>query len=318
MSISPSWALFLRDATPAQQVIHSGGTRGEFLNTPPGALLRARLAVLLAAVLWSTAGAAIKIATLSGWQISFGRSLVAALVLFALSKELRTWPSTRVLSVSVAYAGTVVLFVLANKLTTAANAIFIQDTAPLWVMLLSPLLLKERSTRGELLSVPLFFGGLILFFLDELAPGQATGNALALASGVAFASCILGLRWLGEESARALAWGNTLAALISAPFIASGPSLTPNDVGIVVFLGVFQLAVPYLLFTWGLRRVRAVEASLLVLVEPVLNPIWAFLFAAERPGPWAMAGGAVILFATAWRTLAPSGPPSAVAPSQVA
>src|SRR5512144_2660943 len=146
-------------------------------------MLRSRLLLLAAAVLWSTAGAAIKSCGLDGWQISGGRSLVAALFLFAVVREARVRPTLRALAVSVAYAFTVVLFVLATKLTTAANAIFIQDTAPLWVLVLSPWLLRESPTRGELASVPVYATGLALFFVDELSPGQLAGNLAALASG---------------------------------------------------------------------------------------------------------------------------------------
>src|SRR5688500_15662561 len=128
-------------------------------------MLRARLAILAAAVLWSTAGAAVKLSSLSAYQIASGRSLVAALVLALAFPAGRRLPSRGAMKVSVAYAATVVLFIIANKLTTAANAIFLQDTAPLYVLLLSPFLLKERPTRGELMAVPVFLLGLVLFFL---------------------------------------------------------------------------------------------------------------------------------------------------------
>jgi len=199
----------------------------------------------------------------------------------------------------------VVLFVVATKLTTAANAIFIQDTAPLWVLLLSPWLLGERPTRGELLAVPIYGIGLGLFFLDELTAGQVAGNAVALASGVAFAFSIVGLRVLRHDGPAALVWGNALAALAALPLWARGPAATGADLAIVAYLGVFQLGLAYLAFSRGVTGTPAIEASLLVLLEPVLNPIWTFLVAGERPGPWAVAGGAVVLGATAWRTLAP-------------
>ncbi len=278
-------------------------------------MLRARLAILFAAVLWSTGGACIKYSTLSGWQLSAGRSFVAGLVLLALVKDARGRPSRQVLRVAAAYAATVVLFVLANKLTTSANAIFIQDSAPLWVMLLSPFLLGERPSRGELLAAPVFILGLGLFFVDELAPGHLKGNLLALCSGVAFALCIMGLRSLGEQGPRALVWGNFLAAAVSAPFALSGPAPTASDLGVVLFLGVGQLGLSYWIFSWGLRKVRAVEASLLVLLEPVLNPLWAFLLSHERPGPWALVGGAVILAGTVWRTVAPARVAAVVDPA---
>jgi drug/metabolite transporter (DMT)-like permease len=268
--------------------------------------MRSRLLVLAAAVLWSSGGAAIKVCGLSAWQVAGGRSLVAALFLLAVARESRRRPSPRVLAVGVAYAFTVVLFVVATKLGTAANAIFIQDTAPLWVLLLSPWLLREVPTRGELLSIPVYAAGLGLFFLDDLTAGQLAGNLVALGSGVAFAFSIVGLRHLRGHGPAALVWGNLLAAAATLPLWRAGPTPTPLDLGLVGFLGVFQLGLSYLAFSRGVSGTPAVEASLLILLEPVLNPVWAFLFAGERPGPWAAAGGAVVLGATAWRTVAPA------------
>ncbi len=279
-------------------------------------MLRSRLYLLAAAVLWSTAGAAVKLSTLSAWQLASGRSLVAALVLALAFPAGRRLPSRRGLGVSVAYATTVVLFIIANRLTTSANAIFLQDTAPLYVLLLSPLLLRERPTRGELLAVPVFLLGLSLFFLDQLAPGQLGGNLTALAAGVAFALTILGLRAVNEEGPVVLVWGNLIAgASVLVPAL-GGPTPTPLDVGLLLFLGVFQLGLAYTLFHRGIQHTPAVEASLLILLEPVLNPVWTFLLAGEQPGPWAMVGGTIILIATAWRTVVGAVNRRASAPAQ--
>ncbi|MEW5851240.1 MAG: EamA family transporter [Myxococcota bacterium] len=270
----------------------------------PHTAVGSRLCILSAAVLWSTAGAAIKLSNLTSWQISGGRSVVAALVLFLLFPEARVRPSRTVAWVALAYAMTVTLFVVANKLTTAANAIFIQDAAPLYVLILSPWLLKESPTRSELMAVPIYVVGILLFFVDQLTPGQVQGNLVALGSGVAFAFSIMGLRLLrGGGTNAATAWGNLLAFLVCLPLAVGGPAPTTTDVGIVLFLGVFQLGLAYALFGLGLQRTSAVEASLLILLEPVLNAVWAFLFAHETPGPWAVVGGAIVLLATAWRTL---------------
>jgi drug/metabolite transporter, DME family len=269
-------------------------------------VLRNRLLILSAAVLWSTAGAAIKSAGLDAWQIAGGRSLIAALFLFAAVREARVRPSGRVVLVSIAYAFTVVLFVLATKLTTAANAIFIQDTAPVWVLLLSPWLLRELPTRGELLAVPIYAAGLGLFFLDELSAGQVAGNVVAAVSGICFALAIIGLRILRHDGPAALFYGNVLAAVATLPAWPAGPEATAVDLALLVYLGIFQLGLAYLAFSRGVTGTPAIEASLLILLEPVLNPIWTFLVMGERPGPWAVVGGAVVLGATVWRTLAPT------------
>ena len=269
-----------------------------------GPLLKNRLYLLAAAALWSTAGAGLKLCGLSALQIAGGRSLIAGLFLLGAVREARRRPTRRMALATAAYAGTVILFVLANKLTTAANAIFIQDTAPLWVLLFSAWLLRERPGRAELLAIPVYGVGLALFFLDELSPGRLAGNLVALASGFTFALLIVGMRLAREDGPAALVLGNLLAALLALPFWSSGPEPRVIDLTIVAFLGVFQLGLAYVCFGRGIAHVPAFETSLLVLLEPVLNPIWTFLLAGERPGPWALVGGAVVLGATAWRTLA--------------
>jgi drug/metabolite transporter (DMT)-like permease len=273
---------------------------------PPRFMLRSRLLLLAAAALWSTAGAAMKLCGLSALQITGGRSLVAGLFLLAALPEARRRPALRMALGVAGYAGTVVLFTLGNKLTTAANTIFLQDTAPVWVLLASPALLGERPGRSELLSVPIYMIGLALFFLDELSPGQLTGNLVALGAGLSFALCIIGLRRAGEDAPAAIVWGNLLAAAATLPLWPTGPAARPLDLALLAFLGVFQLGLAYLCFARGIAHVPALEASLLVLLEPVLNPIWTFLLAGERPGPWALAGGAIVLAATAWRTAVPA------------
>ena len=268
-------------------------------------MLQSRLLLLGAAALWSTAGAAMKLCGLSGFQIAGGRSLVAGLFLLIALPEARRRPAMRMALGVAGYAFTVVLFTLANKLTTAANAIFIQDSAPLWVLALSPVLLGERASRSELLAIPVYGLGLALFFLDELSPGQLAGNLLALGAGLAFGLCIVGLRRAGEDATAAIVWGNLLAAALTLPLWPAGPPARPVDLALLAFLGVFQLGLAYLWFARGIARVPALEASLLVLLEPVLNPVWTFLLAGERPGPWALGGGAIVLAATAWRTAVP-------------
>jgi len=276
-------------------------------------MLESRLLLLAAALLWSTAGAAMKLCQLSGVQIACGRSLVAGLFLFLVVPEARRRPTLPVCLTALAYAATVGLFAISNKLTTAANAIFLQSTAPLWVLLLSGKLLGEPPTRAELLAVPIYGLGLSLFFLDELSPGQVTGNLVAVVAGVAFATTIIGFRRMAQRAApgqagssAALVLGNGIAALAAAPLWSTGPAARPVDLTILLYLGVFQLGLAYLCFVRGVARTRALEASLLVLLEPVLNPVWTFLFAGERPGPWALAGGSIVLLATLWRILAPA------------
>ncbi|HEX3553736.1 MAG TPA: EamA family transporter [Thermoanaerobaculia bacterium] len=278
---------------------------------PESTSLSARLRVLAAAALFSSGGAAIKAVHLAGWQVACFRSAIAALALFALLREVRRRPTLRVLGVGLAYSGTLILFVLANKLTTAAGAIYLQSTAPLYVLLLSPWLLKEPvRARDVLYMVVLALGlGLVFVGLDPVsatAPNPLLGNLLSLVSGVTWALTIMGLRDLGRRAGEtggswgpaAAFWGNLFAALGCLPLALPVVSSQPMDWAILSYLGVFQIAIAYLFLLRGLEKVRAFEASLLLLLEPVLNPIWAWLVHGERPGAGSLAGGGVILLAT--------------------
>lgn len=277
--------------------------------------LRARLALVGAAVCFSTGGAAIKSTSLSAFQVAGLRSLVAAAAVALLLPGAVRGITARSAAVGAGYAFTLILFVSGNKLTTAANTIFLQSTAPLWVMLASPVLLGEKLRRSDVGFLALAALGLGCFFIGvepprETAPDPMTGNALATLSGVTWALTIMGLRWLGaREGARpgeaggAVVIGNLVAFALCLPW--TFPlSATPTDWRVLGFLGVFQIGLAYALMTRGLAGVRALEASLLLLVEPVLSPVWAFLLHREIPGPWAMAGALLVVAGTSGRAVA--------------
>lgn len=269
-----------------------------------------RLQLLAAAALFSTGGAAIKATTLTSVQVASFRSFIAAIVVVALVPAARRIPSARAAVVSLAYAATVILFVLANKLTTSANTIFLQSTAPVYVLLGAPWLLGERWSARDLAFVTVAGAGLAMFFVGSeppraSAPDPATGNLLATGSGIAWAATILGLRWMGAQGGagngpvNAVVAGNALAFAICLPFALPVDSLTAGDAAVLFYLGVFQIAAPYLLVASAVRHLPALEVSMLLLVEPVLNPIWALLLHGEVPGPYALLGGAVLIGATA-------------------
>lgn len=272
--------------------------------------LSARIRVLAAAALFSSGGAVIKSVSLSGWQVASFRSMVAAVALLLLMPEARRRPNARVLGVGAAYAATMVLFVLANKLTTAASAIFLQSTAPLYVLLLSPWLLQERVRPRDLIYMAVLAFGLGLFFvgLDPVsatAPNPLLGNLLSVLSGITWAVTIMGLRALGRAAGEggswgpaAALWGSIIAATACLLPAVPVESSRPVDWVLIAYLGVFQIAVAYIFLLRGLESVRALEASLLLLLEPVLNPIWAWIVHGERPGGWSLTGGALILLAT--------------------
>ncbi len=266
----------------------------------------ARFRLLLAAALFSTGGVAIKGCGLSPWQVSAFRSGIGALTLLALAPESRRGWTLRTLVVGLAYAGTVTLFALANRMTTSANAIFLQSTAPLYLLLLGPWLLREPLHRRDLAFLGALAVGMALFFVgvepaSRTAPDPGLGNALAAASGLCWALTILGLRWLGRDGtggAGATVVGNLLGCALALPFALPLGASTPTDWALVTFLGVVQIGVSYVLVTRATRHVPALEATLLLLLEPVLNPIWSWLVHGERPGPWSLLGGAIILVAT--------------------
>jgi drug/metabolite transporter (DMT)-like permease len=266
---------------------------------------RARLA--LAALLFSTGGAAIKATSLNGWQVAGWRSGIAALVILVAVPGARRHWGWRPLLVGLASGATFLSFVIANKLTTAANTIFLQSAAPLYMVLLSPLLLKEKPRRQDLVLMAIVALGLALFFVGTdtamaTAPDPARGNVLAALSGVGWAFTVMGLRWMtareGDHAVVAVVIGNLVACVVG--ISQGGPlvNVSAADVGVLVYLGVFQIAAAYLLITSGLRHVPALEAAVILLIEPACSPFWAWLVHHEQPSGWAMAGGALIITAT--------------------
>lgn len=269
----------------------------------------ARLRIVAAAFLFSTGGAAIKFSSFSSWQLaSFRSGIAAAAVLLVLPAARRRW-DPRIAAVGAVYATTMILFVSANKLTTAANTIFLQNTAPLYLLLLGPWLLHESLRRRDLAFMALVVAGLGLFFVGTppavaSAPNPPLGNLLALASGLAWALTVAGLRWLArtedaDAGAVTVVAGNVIACLVCLPLALPVGAVRGADWATIIYLGVFQIGLAYVLLTAAMRRTTALEASLLLLVEPIFNPLWAWLVQGERPGRWALAGGALILAATA-------------------
>jgi drug/metabolite transporter (DMT)-like permease len=275
-----------------------------------------RLQLLGAALLFSTGGAAIKATALNAWQVAGFRSAVAGVAIFLLVPAARRGWTWHVVPVGIAYAATLTLFVMANKLTTSANAIFLQSAAPLYMLIFGPLLLKELVRRRDLAFMAPVVLGLCLFFVGAETPSSQTatnpalGNVLATASGVTWALTLVGLRWMGN---RAGGEGSALPTVVAGniiAFVACAPAAFPvtgagvEDWMAVAYLGVFQIGAAYLLLTAGIRHVPALEASVLLLLEPALNPVWSWLVHGETPGPWSVAGGALILGATLLRTAA--------------
>jgi len=280
---------------------------------------RARTWLLVVALLFSTGGVAIKWTTATSWQVASFRSAVAMLTLAVLLRPDWRRTNLKVLAVSCAYAATMVLFVLANKLTTSANAIFLQATAPIYLTLLAPWLLKERLRKRDLRLLVVLVAGLVLVVFagdvgSAIAPNPSLGNLLGALAGITWAFTILGLRSLGSDEADSaglcVVLGNGVAALFCLPGALPDVSLTAADGGAILFLGSIQIGLAYFLLTRAVAWVPALESSLLLLVEPALNPVWTWWILGESVAPLALVGGLVILIGTAIHLAGGQGAPS--------
>lgn len=268
-------------------------------------LLTGAPAVLLAALLWSSGGLFIKWAPLSGLAVAGARAVITAAFYFAVLRPNLRQASWRT---ALAYAGMILTFVTATKLTTAANAIFLQYTGTAWVLALGPRLLGEPLRRVDLVAVVLCLGGMALCVLDGFASGRLAGDALGALSGLFFAATVVGMRsdarpGSGRDANASTTLGNLLAAAVALPFVSGdlGAALEPRALGVLLYLGIVQMGIAYLVFLRGLRTMPAAAASLLAMLEPVFNPLWVFLGTGEQPGPWSLLGGGVVLGVLAGR-----------------
>jgi len=284
--------------------------RGAWRVTP-GSL--ARLQALVAAVLFSTGGAAIKVEAFTGVQVSSLRSGIAAMALLLFLRGRLVWSPQAAVAGAV-YAATLTLFVLSTKFTTAANAIFLQSTAPLYLLPLGPLVLGEQFRRRDLGYLIAVAAGLVSCFIGRppatiTAPDPRLGNLLGLLCSVTWAVTLIALRHIERDQSRpgagmtAVVVGNVLASLVALPFAWPLPAASSSEWATVVYLGVCQIGLAYVFLTSAIKHLPALEVSLLLLVEPVLNPVWTWLLRGENPGGWTIVGGAIIVSATAVRSL---------------
>lgn len=270
--------------------------------------------VALAALLWSSSGLFIKVLPLGALQIAFARSLVAAFTI-ALVVKLRGGrpfprPDALALACALSYAGVLVCFVAATKLTTAANAIFLQFSAPIYLVFLEPFLAGRRVAGRDLVAVVACLGAMALFFVGRLGAGTFSGNLIGVASGLCLALFSLTLKRQRERRPEAdpissIILGNLLVAALCAPLALRDLHPSPVHAGILLYLGVFQIGVAYLLFNAGMKHLSATAAVVTGTLEAVLNPIWVFLGIGERPSAWALLGGTLILGTIIWYSLPP-------------
>lgn len=261
------------------------------------------LTLMVTALLWSVGGLLIKSVQWHPLAIAGTRSAIAAVMLWAwLRRPKFTWSLNQICA-AIAYVATVFLFVIATQMTTAANAIFLQYTSPIYVALVGPFLLGERARRADWICVVGAILGIGLFLKDDFTPTGGWGIAAALGSGLSFASVVIFLRREKDGSPlTALLLGNIAAALIGLPF-AIGTEPNEGAWLPLIVLGVFQLGLPYLLYGLAIPKVTALEAILIPMLEPILNPLWVGFFCGEIPGAWSLAGAGLVLASVLFRAV---------------
>lgn len=267
--------------------------RNSHTNTP-------QLLLVITALLWSLGGLFIKLVDWNAMAIAGGRSLIAVAVIWLFLPGHRFRFTRWVVAGALAYSATVITFVAATRWTTAANAIFLQFTAPVYVAALGGWFLGEKSSRADWFRMAAAQGGILLFFLDGLSWGGTVGNLVGLFSGVSFAFLILLLRKQKDANpVDSVLLGNLLTVLVCLPWMI-GPLPSGKSLVGVLFLGVFQLGISYLLYTRAIKRVPALPAVLIGMIEPILNPLWVLIVIGETPSLMALTGGAIVIGAAAY------------------
>lgn len=264
--------------------------------------------LLITVLLWSTSGLFVKILNWHPLAVSGIRSAIAALVIWAYVRRPHFVWSLSLIGGAIAYLGAQSLFVAATTLTSAANAIFLQYTAPVWVALFGIWYLGERARPVDWWTMGVIFIGMALFFGDKLSAQGIVGNIFAIIGGICFAWLILFMRKQKDGSPESIALlGNILCAIVGLPVVlmawVNNTLPGPQSWAILLFLGVLQLGIPYLLYARSIRYLNAMEAVLIQTLEPILNPIWVFLVLDEKPGPWAMTGAIIVLAAVTVRAI---------------
>lgn len=268
--------------------------------------LRAVITLLLAAVLFSLGGIFIKLSTWDAIPLNGARSAISAVVIALILRKMRRGDRPKLnqnmILGAVAYTATNITFMLATKLTTAANAVFLQFTAPVWVILGSLFFLAEKPRRIDWLTVGIILPGMALFFADQLSAEGLTGNFIAMFSGVCMACMVMLLRSEADSAGDIVILGSIFAMLIGIPFMFN-QDWTLTNIALIVALGVFQLGISFGFYIYAIPYLSAVEIIVIMSLEPILNPVWVALFAGETPGIWAMVGGGIVVLAITGRVL---------------
>jgi len=265
--------------------------------------------LILTATLWSTSGLWIKVISWSPLAIIGGRSLIALCVFWFYLRKPRfriTWIE---LLGSVCYVITQLTFVWATKLTTAANAIFLQYASPIYVVVLGYIFLKEKPRKEDWIAMAVIFSGLFMFFGDQLSFDGVAGNALAILSGMTFSVVMLVMRGQRDNSpANIIFIGNIIGFIFGLPFVLKETINLPN-LAIILYLGVFQIGLSFIFYSIAVKHVRTLESNLILTLEPILNPVWVFLVLGEKPGVLALIGSVLVIGAVLYRAIASARTP---------
>ena len=262
------------------------------------------LYLLITAILWSTGGLLIQSIDAHPFAIAGGRSIIAGFLLWAFLKKPRFTFSKAQLAGALFYALTVILFVLANKLTSAANAILLQYTGPIHVAIFSWMFLKEKVTTIDWMSIISVFAGMCLFFMDDLSTEGMLGNVIAILAGMAFAGLAISLRMQKDESPlESILLGNIVTGIFGSAWLYQSMPLHQDSIIGLLLLGIVQLGIPYILYAKAIQHVTALESILIPVLEPLLNPFWVFLASGQIPGKGAFWGGAIVIIAIIGRSM---------------
>jgi drug/metabolite transporter (DMT)-like permease len=283
---------------------------------------RAILYMVTCALLWSTGGIFFKLLPWNAMVIAGMRSLISAgvYVLFMRHQKIAFVINKYSVLSGVFLCGIFIFFIIANKLTTAANAIVLQYSAPIFIIILSSLIFKQRFRKGDIITVAATSLGITLFFLDDLSGGNMIGNLSALLAGLFFASMFVTTGRADDQSrSSGILLGHLIAAIIGIPFIFFFPTpITPTTVATILALGIFQLGIPYILYGMAARHCSALACALISGIEPLLNPVWVFIFNGEAPGFFALLGGTVVITAVVgWTIWSNQFPPEQHSPEDV-
>ncbi len=273
-----------------------------FFDSEPFSRNKAIIFVVISAILWSTNGLFIKIIDLGPLTIVGVRSIIAAAMMIGIyNKNLRFNWSFPQLAGALAYSATVILFVSATKMTTAANVVFLHYTAPVFTALMGAWLLKEKVARYDWVIMAIVLGGMALFFLDDFIIEGFWGNIMAIVSAVTFSFMILFLRLQKNGSTlETIILGNIITALICSFFVVQEPP-TAIDCLPLLYMGTLQIGLSFIMYCRAIKYLAALDAVLIQTIEPLLNPIWVFLIIGEAPGFWAIIGGVIVLASVTFR-----------------